>query len=71
MQLIELGVPEKNINTIALGTRHHKYNPNEFINGKYISDSIAAIENRSVYIMPENCKEALKFQEDYHKLNNK
>lgn len=70
-ELIELGVPEKNINTIALGTRHHKYNPNEFINGKYISDSIAAIENRSVYIMPENCKEALKFQEDYHKLNNK
>lgn len=68
-ELIKLGVPESKIETMGLGTKHHKYNANEFVNGKYQGDSKAAQENRSVYIMLSSSKEAEYFRNDYEKLN--
>lgn len=67
-ELIKLGVPENNIETMGLGTKSHKYNPNEFVEGEYIDDSTAAIVNRSVYIMSINSSEAKEFLSDYDKL---
>lgn len=67
-ELIALGVDEKRIKTLGLGTGSHKYNSDEFKNGKYNSKSEAAISNRSVYIMLSDSKEAEKFRKDYKKI---
>ena len=69
-ELVLLGVPEENIEAIGLGTEHHKYNSDEYIDGVYYGESDAAQENRSVYIMQINCDEAEKFLEEYDKIYN-
>lgn len=67
-ELIELGVDEKQIKTLGLGTGSHKYNANEFENGVYNTDSEAAKSNRSVYIMTSDSSEASMFYNDYQKI---
>ena len=68
--LIKMGVPQENIESMGLGTKHHMYNKNEYINGKYIGTSDAAKENRSVYIIPFNSTEADLFLSDYYQIFN-
>lgn len=63
-ELEKFEIPEYQIETLGLGTQSHKYNPDEFVNGKYITDSSAAKENRSVYIMLANSREANEFRKD-------
>ncbi len=67
-ELIELGVDEKQIKTLGLGTGSHKYNANEFENGVYNTNSEAAKSNRSVYIMTSDSSEASMFYNDYEKI---
>lgn len=67
-ELIAIGVPKENIDTMGLGPKSHKYNPDEYVDGVYQGESIAAKENRSVYIMSANCSEAIVFQDDYNKI---
>lgn len=67
-ELVILGVPEENIKYIGLGTKHHMYNKDEFVNGVYMGDSKAAQENRSVYIMQRYSEEAEQFLIDYKKI---
>lgn len=69
-ELTKLGVPEYNIKSIGLGTKSHKYNPNEFVNGEYKGDSQAAVENRSVYIMSINSSESKEFINEYNELHS-
>lgn len=67
-ELTKLGVPESQIETLGLGTQSHTYDPNEYVNGKYIIDSPAAISNRSVYIMLDNSDDAKLFYKDQDNL---
>lgn len=67
-ELIKLGVPKDKIETLGLGTKSHKYNSNEFVNGIYKPDSTAAKENRSVYMMSINSSEAKEFLSDFDKI---
>lgn len=69
-ELVMLGVPPENIETIGLGINHHKYNKDEYINGVYYGESEAAKENRSVYIMLSDCDEADRFRTDYNNIYN-
>ena len=67
-ELIKLGVPAENIQTKGLGTKSHKYDAREFINGHYDGDCEFAKSNRSVYIMLANSREAEEFLDDEENL---
>jgi outer membrane protein OmpA-like peptidoglycan-associated protein len=68
-ELVKLNVPARMIETLGLGTKHHRYDSSEFVNGVYKGNSEAAQKNRSVRIMSSQSSEYTQFHLDYKKLS--
>jgi len=56
--LVQLGVDSNRIEIIGLGAKAPWYDLNEWVDGEFITDSIAAKSNRAVAILPRNSEMA-------------